>query len=164
MEHLNNMKHITVSAAIIHDSQNRIFATQRGSGDWKDWWEFPGGKIEPGETPEEAVRREIREELDTRITVGELLHTVEWDYPKLACGPSCSRSGESKQTLLSPRSTAAFHLTMHCFLCTVESGSLTLLEHEAARWLAPDELDSVQWLPADWEVIEILKKRCDNLR
>ena len=71
------MKHITVSAAVIHDSQNRIFATQRGSGDWKDWWEFPGGKIEPGETPEEALRREIREELDTRITVGELLHTIE---------------------------------------------------------------------------------------
>ena len=153
------MKHITVSAAVIHDSQNRIFATQRGAGDWKDWWEFPGGKIEPGETPEEALRREIREELDTRITVGELLHTIEWDYPKLACGPSCSRSGESKQTLLSPRSTAAFHLTMHGFLCTVESGSLTLLEHEAARWLAPHELDSVQWLPADWEVIERLKQR-----
>ena len=153
------MKHITVSAAIIHDSQNRIFATQRGSGDWKDWWEFPGGKIEPGETPEEALRREIREELDTRITVGELLHTIEWDYPKLAFGPNCSRSGKSKQTLLFPRSTAAFHLTMHCFLCTVESGSLTLLEHEAARWLAPHELDSVQWLPADWEVIEILKQR-----
>ena len=127
------MKHITVSAAIIHDEENRIFATQRGAGDWKDWWEFPGGKIEPSETPEEAVRREIWEELETRITVGELLHTIEWDYPK-------------------------FHLTMHCFLCTIESGSLTLLEHEAARWLAPDELDSVQWLPADWEVIEILKK------
>ena len=104
------MKHITVSAAVIHDSQNRIFATQRGSDDWKDWWEFPGGKIESGETPEEALRREIREELDTRIAVGELLHTIEWDYPK-------------------------FHLTMHCFLCTVESGSLTLLEHVAARCL-----------------------------
>ena len=139
MEHLNNMKHITVSAAIIHDSQNRIFATQRGAGDWKDWWEFPGGKIEPGETPEEALRREIWEELDTRITVGELLHTIEWDYPK-------------------------FHLTMHCFFCHIESGSLTLKEHEAARWLAPDELDSVQWLPADWEVIELLKHRFDNQR
>jgi 8-oxo-dGTP diphosphatase len=123
------MKHITVAAAIIHDEENRIFATQWGSGDWKDWWEFPGGKIEPGETPEEAVRREIWEELETRISVGELLHTIEWDYPK-------------------------FHLTMHCFLCTIESGSLTLLEHEAARWLAPDELDSVQWLPADLEVMK----------
>lgn len=127
------MKQIEVVAAIIVDSENRIFATQRGSGDWKDWWEFPGGKIEPGETPEQALRREIREELDTEITVGELLYTVDWDYPK-------------------------FHLTMHCFLCTVERGSLTLLEHEAARWLAPDELASVQWLPADWEVIEVLKK------
>ena len=128
------MRQIEVVAAIIRDAQNRIFATQRGGGDWKDWWEFPGGKIEPGETPEAALRREIREELDTEITVGELLHTVEWDYPK-------------------------FHLTMHCFLCTVERGSLTLLEHEAARWLAPDELDSVQWLPADWEVIEVLNNR-----
>ncbi len=127
------MKQIEVSAAIIRDAQNRIFATQRGGGDWKDWWEFPGGKIEPGETPQQALRREIREELDTEITVGELLHIVEWDYPK-------------------------FHLTMRCFLCTVERGSLTLLEHEAARWLAPDELASVQWLPADWEVIEVLKK------
>lgn len=126
------MRQIEVVAAIIRDAQNRIFATQRGGGDWKDWWEFPGGKIEPGETPEAALRREIREELDTEIVVGELLHTVEWDYPK-------------------------FHLTMHCFLCTVERGSLTLLEHEAARWLAPTELASVQWLPADWEVIEMLK-------
>ena len=127
------MKHITVSAAIIHDSQNRIFATQRGAGDWKDWWEFPGGKIEPGETPEEALQREIWEELETCVRIESLLHTVEWDYPK-------------------------FHLTMHCFLCTVESGSLTLHEHEAARWLAPNELDSVQWLPADLDVIEKLKK------
>ena len=127
------MKTITVSAAIIRDSQNRIFATQRGGGDWKDWWGFPGGKIEPGETPEEALRREIWEELETHITVERFLQTVEWDYPK-------------------------FHLIMYCYLCTVESGSLTLLEHEAARWLAPDELDSVQWLPADWEVIEVLKK------
>ena len=128
------MRQIEVVAAIIRDSQNRIFATQRGGGDWKDWWEFPGGKIEPGETPQQALRREIREELDTEITVGELLYTVEWDYPK-------------------------FHLTMHCFLCTVERGSLTLLEHEAARWLAPTELASVQWLPADWEVIEVLNNR-----
>ena len=95
---------------------------------------FGGAVVLTSCTPEEALRREIREELDTHITVGELLHTIEWDYPK-------------------------FHLPMHCFLCTVESGSLTLLEHEAARWLAPHELDSVQWLPADWEVIEILKQR-----
>ena len=126
------MKQIEVAAAIIVDSENRIFATQRGSGDWKDWWEFPGGKIEPGETPEQALKREIWEELETRISVGQLLQTVEWDYPK-------------------------FHLTMHCFFCRIESGSLTLKEHEAARWLAPDELSSVQWLPADWEVIEKLK-------
>ena len=126
------MKQIEVVAAIIIDSENRIFATQRGSGDWKDWWEFPGGKIEPGETPEQALKREIWEELETRISVGQLLQTVEWDYPK-------------------------FHLTMHCFFCRIESGSLTLKEHEAARWLAPDELSSVQWLPADWEVIERLK-------
>ena len=127
------MKQIEVVAAIIVDSENRIFATQRGSGDWKDWWEFPGGKIEPGETPEQALKREIWEELETRISVGQLLQTVEWDYPK-------------------------FHLTMHCFFCRIESGSLTLKEHEAARWLAPDELSSVQWLPADWEVIEKLKR------
>ena len=126
------MKQIEVVAAILHDSENRIFATQRGSGDWKDWWEFPGGKIEPGETPEQALKREIWEELETRISVGQLLQTVEWDYPK-------------------------FHLTMHCFLCHVESGHLTLKEHEAARWLSPNELDSVQWLPADWEIIENLK-------
>ncbi|MBR4536446.1 MAG: 8-oxo-dGTP diphosphatase MutT [Bacteroidales bacterium] len=127
------MKQIEVVAAIIHDAEGRIFATQRGAGDWKDWWEFPGGKIEPGETPEEALQREIWEELETCVRIESLLHTVEWDYPK-------------------------FHLTMHCFLCTVESGSLTLLEHEAARWLAPNELDSVQWLPADLDVIEKLKK------
>lgn len=127
------MKHITVSAAIIRDVQNRIFATQRGSGDWKDWWEFPGGKIEPGETAEQALHREIWEELETRIRIEKLLHTIEWDYPK-------------------------FHLTMHCFLCTLESGELILKEHEAARWLAPDELDSVQWLPADIQVIEMLKR------
>ena len=127
------MKQIEVVAAIIVDSENRIFATQRGSGDWKDWWEFPGGKIEPGETPEQALKREIWEELETRIVVEQFLQTVEWDYPK-------------------------FHLTMHCFFCHIESGSLTLKEHEAARWLAPDELDSVQWLPADWEVIARLKE------
>ena len=126
------MDHKHVSAAIIHDHQGRIFATQRGSGDWKDWWEFPGGKIEPGETPEEALKREIWEELETRIVIEQLVTTVEWNYPK-------------------------FHLTMHCFWCHVESGSLTLTEHEAARWLAKDELDSVGWLPADAGLIEQLK-------
>lgn len=126
------MNHKHVSAAIIHDHQGRIFATQRGSGDWKDWWEFPGGKIEPGETAEEAVKREIWEELDTEIEVESLFHTVEWDYPK-------------------------FHLTMHCFLCHVVSGDLVLKEHEAAKWLSRDELDSVQWLPADMDIIEKLK-------
>ena len=126
------MKQIEVVAAIIVNSENRIFATQRGSGDWKDWWEFPGGKIEPGETPEQALKREIWEELETRIVVERFFQTVEWDYPK-------------------------FHLTMHCYLCHVESGNLTLKEHEAAKWLSPNELDSVQWLPADWEIIERLK-------
>lgn len=127
------MKQITVAAAIIHDEENRIFATQRGSGDWKDWWEFPGGKIEPGETPEEALKREIWEELETRIAVEHLVQTVEWDYPK-------------------------FHLTMHCFWCHVESGELVLKEHEAAKWLKPEEWESVQWLPADWGVIRGLKE------
>ena len=126
------MKQIEVVAAIIVGSENRIFATQRGSGDWKDWWEFPGGKIEPGETPEQALKREIWEELKTKISVGERLHTVEWDYPK-------------------------FHLTMHCYLCHIESGNLTLKEHEAAKWLSKNEWESVQWLPADGEIIEKLK-------
>ena len=123
-------KHIEVVAAIIV-RDGRIFATQRGYGEWKDWWEFPGGKIEPGESPEDALKREIREELATEIEVDELLTTVEYDYPK-------------------------FHLTMHCYLCTIISGDLSLLEHEDARWLALDELDSVKWLPADKDVIEKL--------
>ena len=127
------MNHKHVVAAIIHDSENCIFATQRGSGDWKDWWEFPGGKIEPGETPEEALKREIWEELETRIVIEHLVTTVEWDYPK-------------------------FHLTMHCYWCHVESGELVLKEHEAARWLNPEELDSVQWLPADVEVLQKIKQ------
>lgn len=126
------MKQIEVVAAIIR-REDRIFATQRGYGDWKDWWEFPGGKMEAGETPEEALRREIREELSTDISVDELLCTVDYDYPK-------------------------FHLTMHCFLCSLLSEALHLNEHEAARWLSEDELDCVQWLPADQEVIRLLKR------
>ena len=125
------MRHITVAAAIIHDEENRIFATQRGSGDWKDWWEFPGGKIEPGETPEEALKREIWEELETRIAVEHLVQTVEWDYPK-------------------------FHLTMHCFWCSLTGESLHLNEHEAARWLGADELSEVRWLPADEGLLPLI--------
>lgn len=126
------MNQIEVVAAIIHDVEGCVFATQRGYGDYKDYWEFPGGKMEVGETAEEALKREIWEELETRIIVESLVQTVEWDYP-------------------------AFHLTMHCYYCHVESGTLTLKEHEAARWLSKDELDSVQWLPADWQIIETLK-------
>ena len=123
------MKKIEVVAAIIRDDEGRIFATQRGYGEWQDFWEFPGGKIEPGESPEEALKREIWEELETRIEVEQLVTTVEYNYPR-------------------------FHLTMHCFWCHVESGSLTLKEHEAARWLNKENLDSVDWLPADKIVIE----------
>ena len=125
------MKTIRVVAAIIRD-KGRIFATQRGYGPYKDGWEFPGGKIEPGETPEEALKREIREELDTEIEVGESAGHIEYDYPE-------------------------FHLSMDCFFCTLLSGSLTLKEHEAARWLSPEELDSVSWLPADRSLIDRLK-------
>ena len=127
------MKRIEVVAAIIR-KEGKIFATQRGYGEWKDWWEFPGGKMEPGETPEEALKREIREELSTEIRVDELLCTVEYDYPK-------------------------FHLTLHCYLCSLVTEALHLNEHEAARWLANDELDSVKWLPADREVIENLREK-----
>ena len=123
------MKQIEVVAAIIYDSECRIFATQRGYGEWKDWWEFPGGKMEAGETPEEALVREIREELSAEISVDEFLCTVEYDYPN-------------------------FHLTMHCYLCSLVTEALHLNEHEAARWLTKDELDSVKWLPADLEVVE----------
>ena len=127
------MKQIEVVAAIIR-KDDKIFATQRGYGEWKDWWEFPGGKMEPGETPEEALVREIREELSTEINVDELFYTVEYDYP-------------------------AFHLILHCYLCSLLTDALHLNEHEAARWLTKDELDSVDWLPADWEVIEALKEQ-----
>ena len=123
------MREIEVVAAIIHDADGRIFATQRGYGDMKDGWEFPGGKVELGERPEDALKREILEELDTRIVVEKLLTTVEYDYPN-------------------------FHLKMHCYLCSIESGQLTLKEHEAARWLSKEQLDSVDWLPADKIVVD----------
>ena len=125
------MKQIEVVAAIIRKG-DKIFATQRGYGDYKDGWEFPGGKMEAGETPEEALRREIWEELETRITVDGLLQTVEWDYPQ-------------------------FHLTMHCYWCHIESGSLTLKEHEAARWLSKGELGNVAWLPADLTLLPAIQ-------
>ncbi|MCR4604123.1 MAG: (deoxy)nucleoside triphosphate pyrophosphohydrolase [Prevotella sp.] len=126
------MKRIEVVAAIIHDQQGRIFATQRGYGDMKDGWEFPGGKMEPGETPEQALRREIWEELRTHIVIERWVYTVEWDYPK-------------------------FHLTMHCFWCNIEGGQPVLTEHEAARWLEASQIDDVDWLPADREVVDHLK-------
>ena len=125
------MKKIEVVAAIIR-KEDEILATQRGYGEWQDWWEFPGGKIEAGETPEEALKREIREELSTEINVEEFLCTVEYDYPK-------------------------FYLTMHCYLCSLQTEALHLNEHEAAKWLVKDELDSVKWLPADKIIIEKLK-------
>ena len=125
------MKRIEVVAAIIHQD-NQIFATQRGYGDFKGGWEFPGGKVELGETPEAALVREIREELAVEISVGELLTTVEYDYPN-------------------------FHLTMHCYLCQLTGGELRLLEHQAARWLGKGELYSVEWLPADVGVIPLVE-------
>ena len=115
--------------------------------------------MEDGETPEEALVREIREELSAEISVDEFLCTVEYDYPKLADGRACSRSEDSKQALVSPRSTTAFHLTMHCYLCSLIGEALHLNEHEAAKWLAKNELDSVKWLPADLEVIKELTKK-----
>ena len=131
------MKTINVAAAIIksqtEDGIPVIFATQRGYWEFKDWWEFPGGKMEEGETPQEALVREIREELDAEIEVLDLLDTVEYDYP-------------------------AFHLSMDCFWCEVASGELKLLEAEAARWLTKEELDSVQWLPADVTLIDKIRK------
>ena len=112
--------------------------------------------MEAGETPEEALKREIREELSTEISVDEFLCTVEYDYPNLADGQACSRSEDLKQALVSSRSTAAFHLTMHCYLCSLLTEALHLNEHEAAKWLSPTQLDSVKWLPADLEVIKEL--------
>ena len=125
------MKTIEVAAAIIV-KDNKVFATQRGYGEFKDGWEFPGGKLEPGESAREALVREIREELDVDIRVEKLLETVEYDYPE-------------------------FHLTMHCFICELLSEDIVLKEHEDARWLAGDELDSVPWLPADITRIEKIK-------
>ena len=120
-----------VAAIIIHNKQ--IFVTQPGYGEFKDGWEFPGGKIEPGETPQEALAREIKEELDIEIEVGDYLETVEYDYP-------------------------SFHLAMDCFFCTIKSGKLVLKEHEAAKWLTMENLDSVDWMPADKGLIESIKK------
>ena len=122
------MKHIEVVAAIIRRG-NEIFATPRGYGQFKDLWEFPGGKIEPGESPQQALVREIREELDATIEVGELLQTVEWDYP-------------------------TFHLTLHCFWCELTCEALHLNEHEAASWLDREHLRSVKWLPADYGILD----------
>ena len=130
------MKQIEVVAAIIL-KEDKIFATQRGYGEWKDWWEFPGGKIEAGETPEEALKREIQEELSTEISVDKFLCTVEYDYP-------------------------AFHLTMHCYLCSLLTEALHLNEHEAAKWLTMEELNTVKWLPADMEVVEKMEAATNN--
>ena len=120
-----------VAAIIIHE--NKIFATQRGYGEFKDGWEFPGGKIEPGETPQEALVREIKEELDIEIEVKDFLETVEYDYP-------------------------AFHLSMDCFFCVIRSGEMVLKEHEAAKWLTVETLDSVDWLPADQGLVERIRE------
>ena len=126
------MKTVRVVAAIIIEN-DKVFATQRGYGEFKDGWEFPGGKIEPSETPEEAIVREIKEELDTEVEVIELLDTVEYDYPN-------------------------FHLSMGCFICKIKSGDLVLKEHEAAKWLTKDTLGSVEWLPADMGLVGEIEK------
>ncbi|MEF9942388.1 MAG: (deoxy)nucleoside triphosphate pyrophosphohydrolase [Lachnospiraceae bacterium] len=131
------MKSVKVAAAIIQ-KEGKIFATQRGYGEFENGWEFPGGKIETGETPQEALMREIWEELDTEINVGELVDIVEYDYPN-------------------------FHLTMHCFYCTIKKGELFLKEHKAAKWLIKEELFSVEWLPADKGLIELLSKTFNPL-
>lgn len=126
------MKSIEVVAAVMRKG-DKVFATQRGYGEFKDWWEFPGGKIEAGESPEEALVREIEEELDVIICVDKLLKTVEWDYPD-------------------------FHLKMHCFMCTPLSGTIYLKEHETSRWLSSEDLHSVRWLPADEELLPLIKE------
>ena len=114
-----------------------MFATQRGYGDWKDYWEFPGGKVEAGETPEEALLREIREDLDAEICIDKYLTTIEWDYPK-------------------------FHLTMHCYICSLFTEDFHLNEHEAARWLGAEGLHSIRWLPADDQLIPLLQKELET--
>ena len=126
-----------VVAIIIHE--NKVFATQRGYGEFKDGWEFPGGKIEPGETSKEALVREIKEELDIEIEVKDFLETVEYDYP-------------------------AFHLSMDCFFCAIKSGELVLKEHEAAKWLTPETLDSMDWLPADQGLVEGIREYMNYCR
>ena len=127
------MKTINVVAAIILDEEKRILATQRGYGEYEGWWEFPGGKIEPGEGPEVALRREIMEELGVEIVVENLLCTVEYDYPK-------------------------FHLSMLCYMCRISNGEIDLREHKSAQWLSKETLDDVEWLPADVEVIKLFKE------
>ena len=126
------MKSIEVVAAIIR-KEDKVFATQRGYGEFKDGWEFPGGKIEPGESAKAALAREIKEELNSEIVVERLIRTVDYDYPE-------------------------FHLTMYCFLCSIESGTLELKEHESSKWLTADTIDSVDWLPADLVVIDDIKE------
>lgn len=137
IKEIQQMKTVRVVAAVIKSTNENkepiIFATQRGYGDFKGGWEFPGGKIEEGETPEQALKREIMEELDTEISVGELIDTIEYDYPQ-------------------------FHLSMDCFWCEIVSGNLVLKEHEAARWLTKKQLNDVKWLPADVTLIEKIGK------
>ena len=135
---LSVLKHIEVVAAVIRRGDT-IFATQRGYGEWKDWWEFPGGKMEPGETREEALVREIREELSAEISIDKFLCTVEYDYP-------------------------AFHLTLHCFLCSLVSGALHLNEHESACWLDRDAIGSVDWLPADESLLPLIARELSVCR
>lgn len=130
------MKIVRVVAAVIV-SEDKVFATQRGYGEFKDGWEFPGGKIETGETPEAALAREIKEELDTEINVEDFIETIEYDYP-------------------------TFHLSMDCFLCSIKKGKLTLKEHEAAKWLDLQTIDSVEWLPADVTLIDKIKSRLNT--
>ena len=130
------MKTINVVAAVIF-KDGKVFATQRGYGEFKDGWEFPGGKVEPGESPEDALRREIREELEVEVNVGDLIDTIEYDYP-------------------------AFHLSMKCFACTIAGGSPHLLEHEAAKWLTSTQLGSVNWLPADVTLIPKIAKKLNG--